>query len=140
MNLQPKESDTLKLISNWLSLKSIVHWRQNSGAVIGTHTDKNDRAKKRFIRFVHMLHPKDKTLKFPDIAGIYKGIYFAFEVKRPGRHKIEEGQQKFLDLIMENGGIGVVVNDLEEVQTIIEKIDIHTEHMFNKMFKIKAKK
>lgn len=58
---------------------------------------------------------------YPDIDFLYKGVYVGMELKVPGK-KPTLLQQKKLDAINENGGIGKVVYSLEEVEKIINEI------------------
>ncbi len=58
---------------------------------------------------------------YPDIDFLYKGVYVGIELKVPG-NKPTLLQQKKLQAINENGGIGKVVYSLEEVEEIVNKI------------------
>lgn len=86
MNFNISESQVQEVISQWLSLNKIVHWRQNSGAMVINNLQK---AKKRFVKFVFILYPRQDDLKFTDLAGICEGVYFVIECKKPGKSRIE---------------------------------------------------
>lgn len=120
--LQPNETDILKQISDWLSWSHIPHWRINSGAYVGEHKNKHGIVKKRFVQFVRILFPKYRGLKFPDLQLIYKGETVYIEIKRPGTHKDDPGQDDFLRLIIENNGYAAKIQTLDEMQSIIEDI------------------
>lgn len=124
--LTSTETDILKLISDWLCLMRIPHWRINSGAYTGEYINKQGTIKKRFIQFIRILFPNDEGLKFPDLQLIYKGITAYIELKRPGKHKNDPGQDNFLRMIVKNGGYAAKIQTLEEIQDIIH--DIHKNH------------
>lgn len=124
--LQPNETDILKLISDWLCLMKIPHWRINSGACTGEYINKQGIIKKRFIQFIRILFPDDEGLKFPDLQLIYKGETAYIEIKRLGKHKDDPGQDDFLRMIIKNGGYAAKVQTLEDIQDIIQ--DIHKNH------------
>lgn len=128
-----RETDILKQISDWLSWRCILHCRTNSGAVTGIHQDKLGNIKRRFVRFIKILYPNEKGLKFPDMILLHKGVTAYIELKRPKHYKDDPGQDAFLKLIIENGGYAAKIKTLEEMQNIIQDIDSnHTR--INKSF------
>lgn len=133
---KPNESDTIKQISDWLSINHIVHWRINSGACTGINEDKYGRIKKRFVRFIRFLYPKNEGYKLPDLEIFYLGITIYAEVKRPGKHKDDPGQDKFLRMIIEGGGYAVKINCLQDMINVIHDISnsyirIERQYEFN---------
>ena len=100
----PYESEILRSCLDYLRIRGIFCWRQNSGALISTD-------KKRFIRM------QDIT-GVSDIIGLLpSGRFLSVECKRPGG-KQSLGQKAFQTAIERNNGIYVIakrIEDLEEV-------------------------
>lgn len=59
----------------------------------------------------------------PDIIGIYLGVGFGLEVKRPGR-KATPLQQRTIDDINAAGGIATVVFSVDDAMKIMRKIEL----------------
>jgi len=106
VKIKEKEKDIQKAISDYLTLKNIIHWRVNSGAAF--HNDLNKKSGKRYIRFIYWLYPSSTKIKgynFLDLAGIINGgLYFTIEVKRTGELPSVE-QYNTIDLIKFRGAI-----------------------------------
>lgn len=106
MNTGAEESAVLKGCLEYLRLRGIYCWRNNTGAV------KNGN---RFIRF-----------GFPgssDILGILPdGRFLAVECKRGKGGVVSELQKEFLHNIEENGGVAVVATSVE---ILAEKINVY---------------
>lgn len=95
-------------ILQWLGLKKIFHYRQNTGATMSEYTRKSDGVtKKRMIRF--------GTKGASDIVAVALGYYIAIEVKD---HKgvQDEDQVEFQRAIEKAGGKYILVRSLEEVE------------------------
>lgn len=75
------------------------------------------KAKKRFVKFVFILYPRQDDLKFTDLAGICEGVYFVIECKKPGK-KPDREQRNFINLISEEKGLALWANSL---QTVIDE-------------------
>lgn len=136
MKIKSNESDIINLISEWLAINHIVHWRINSGACTGSYKDKYEQTKKRFIRFVRFLYPKDEGYKLPDLEIFYLGTTVYAEVKKPGKHKNDPGQDNFLRMIVEGGGYAVKINCLQDMINVIQDINnnyirIERQYEFN---------
>ena len=58
----------------------------------------------------------------PDLDFLYKGVYVGLELKAP-KGTPTELQLRKLKSINENGGIGIIVRDLEDVKDVINFID-----------------
>ena len=58
----------------------------------------------------------------PDLDFLYKGVYVGLELKAP-KGTPTELQLRKLKSINENGGIGIIVRDLEDVKDVISFID-----------------
>ena len=56
---------------------------------------------------------------------LYKGIYVHIEIKRPGGGVTTLLQKNKLKALRENGGVGVVVDCVEDVKRLIHLIDIY---------------
>lgn len=86
MELKCTEKQVQNAISDYLTARRIVHWRQNSGAFTGEYEDDKGTNKRRFFRFMYWMFPKDDDFKFLDIGGILPdGRYFTVEVKATGK-------------------------------------------------------
>ena len=55
-----------------------------------------------------------------DILGIYRGRFFAIEVKKPKdltpKGRLSENQKIFLKEVQDNGGIAIVAHSIEDVE------------------------
>lgn len=62
----------------------------------------------------------------PDIICCYRGIFCAFEVKKPiDSYGATERQKIIIRKIIKSGGIAEVVDNVENVKTIFQQIDKH---------------
>lgn len=59
------------------------------------------------------------TSGIPDIIGVYRGRFFAIELKKPGDHHITRLQSIVLRLISLAGGFSSVVSTEEEFEKFI---------------------
>jgi hypothetical protein len=96
------EADIQKAILQYLAVKHIFHFRNNTGA---TKTERGG-----FVRF--------GTPGSPDIIVVDKGIFIGIEVKRPGG-KLSPHQKAFCDALLQAGGRYVVAQSLEDVMEIL---------------------
>jgi len=90
----PKEADITRSIRAYLRSIGVFHYKQWQG--LGS---------KRGVS---------------DIIGIYKGKYLAIEVKTP-RGKLSEHQEKFLQAVNLEGGIGFVARSVDDVINGLDK-------------------
>jgi hypothetical protein len=93
-----KEGDTQKQILDYLALKHVFHYRNNSGAF------KRDDG--HFYRF--------GAAGSPDIICVIKGQYVGIEVKAP-KGKQSEHQKEFQRQLEEAGGKYLLAYSLEDV-------------------------
>jgi hypothetical protein len=93
-----KESDIQKQILDWLTLKRIFHYRNNSGAFVDSQ--------KHFYRF--------GALGSPDIICVIKGQYVGIEVKAP-KGKQSEHQKAFQGTLEAAGGRYVLAYSIDDV-------------------------
>ena len=100
------ETEIQKACLEWLHAKGVFCWRQNQGAI----PTKNG----GFRRFNGMPGQSD-------IIGIWKGKFLAIEVKRP-KGKVSEAQDLFLDSVMEQGGIAMVVHSVDELEADFQEL------------------
>lgn len=56
-----------------------------------------------------------------DLIGIYKGLFLALEIKKPGG-TIRPEQKQFIELINKNGGIAAIVYDASEIAILLRGI------------------
>jgi hypothetical protein len=104
----PRESDLVRCCLQYLRLRGVLCWRQNSGAVAGEH-----KGKRRFVRF-------HTARGCSDIVGILPGGKFlAVEAKLPGRQPTPD-QRAFLAAVESQGGLALVVHDLAELATALD--------------------
>lgn len=96
------ESDLQKLILDWLAVRVIFHYRQNTGAF------KNKDG--GFYRF--------GTKGAPDIIAVIKGQYVGIEVKGP-KGKQSDDQKVFQHRLQGAGGKYILAYSLEDVMNNI---------------------
>jgi hypothetical protein len=58
----------------------------------------------------------------PDIAGVYKGRFLAFETKMPGEHPTRIQQLRHAQ-IRAAGGVVVVVHSVAEAMAVLDRVD-----------------
>lgn len=58
----------------------------------------------------------------PDIIGVYRGYFVAFELKQD-KNKTTPLQAHKLELINYNGGIAMEIRDLDTVIRVLDKLD-----------------
>ena len=59
----------------------------------------------------------------PDILCLYKGFFLGLELKREKGGSPTQLQLRKIKAINDNGGIGVIVRSVEEVEKILNNID-----------------
>jgi hypothetical protein len=96
-----KESEVQRSILQYLAIKKVFHYRNNSGAIVSTY-----KGKERFMRF--------GALGSPDIICIIKGRFVGIEVKRPGG-KQNPNQLQFQKDLEKAGGLYVLAYSLDDV-------------------------
>ena|SRR3990167_11558175 len=96
-----KEKDIQRTILDYLLLKRIFHWRNNTGAFASEY-----KGKKSFIRF--------GALGSPDIFILIQGIIYACEVKNE-KGKQSDGQKAFQQGFEKAGGVYFIARTLEDV-------------------------
>lgn len=67
----------------------------------------------------------------PDIICLYKGFFLGLELKREKGGAPTQLQLKKIKAINDNGGIGVIVRSVEEVDDIFILIDIYGKSISN---------
>jgi VRR-NUC domain len=93
-----KESDIQKQILDYLALKRIFHYRNNSGAFVDSQ--------KHFYRF--------GSLGSPDIICVIAGQYVGIEVKAP-KGKQSDHQKEFQKKLEAAGGRYVLAYSLDDL-------------------------
>ena len=97
------ESEVLKECLEYLRMRGIFAFRNNSGAV---------KMGKSFVRF--------GMPGSSDILGILpNGQFLAVECKKENGGILSDKQVEFLNRIKENGGVAVVVHSVSELEKII---------------------
>jgi len=101
MKTKLKEKDTQQTIIEYLKIKKIFHYRNNSGAMMGEYN-----GKRRIVRF--------GALGSPDIVCIVKGRYVGIEVKgTDGRQR--DSQIEFQEQLEKAGGKYILARSLDDV-------------------------
>lgn len=101
------EKQLCNSIIEFLNYQGAYCWRENAGML-----KQETKGKTRMVR----LGFAGKS----DILGVYKGRFFALEVKKPEtRKRVTEAQNAFLQTITQHGGIAGVVTSPEEALEIV---------------------
>ena len=95
------EKELLASCIQYLKLKRIFHYRQNTGALV-------DKERGKFLRY--------GVVGGTDIVAVIKGKYIGIECK-VGKNKQSPGQIEFEKNLVEAGGIYLIIRD---VQTLAE--------------------
>ena len=107
MKLKITEKEIQHLILQYLQLRKVFCWRNNTAAFAATY-----KGKERFIR--------TGFVGSGDIIGLTpQGRFFSIEVKVPGRQPTFE-QIQFMNVIKANNGIAFVATCLEDVQKALD--------------------
>lgn len=97
------EKDIQRACIEFLHLKKIFCWRNNTGAFVGEY-----KGKTRFLRYGY---PGSA-----DILGMLPdGRFLAIEVKRPG-NKLSDMQKVFAKKTVKNKGVYMVVHSVDELE------------------------
>jgi len=102
------EKYTQKQILDYLEIKKIFHYRNNSGAMIT-----NNNGRRGFLRF--------GAVGSPDIICVINGIYVGIEVKGD-KGKQSENQKTFQENLEKAGGVYILAFSLEDVINGLTKI------------------
>ncbi len=109
-----KEVELQAQIMNYLKSKGILVWRMPQGGV---------RRKSGAVA-------KSPIAGFPDIAGLYLGRFFAFEIKlKTGKASAQ--QNAWINVLCANGAFADIVRSLKDVVTILDRIkeEFQLDHM-----------
>ena len=93
-----RESDVQKAIIQYLEVKHIFHYRNNSGAYKAEHGS--------FIRY--------GAVGSPDIICVINGQYVGIEVKRPGG-RLSPFQKIFAENLVKAGGRYILAFSIDDV-------------------------
>lgn len=97
-----KESDIQRTIIDYLNVKKIFHFRNNSGALPTLHGG--------FIRF--------GAVGSPDIIAVVKGTFVGIEVKNK-TGKQSPAQKDFQERLEAAGGRYILAKQLEDVSSVL---------------------
>ena len=103
---RPLEADIQRTILDYLALRGIFHYRNNSGAMVSEY-----KGRKRFMRF--------GAAGSPDIVCVIGGRYVGIEVKRPGG-KQSDDQKEFQARLEAAGGRYLVVHSVEQIHELLK--------------------
>jgi hypothetical protein len=109
LTFKVKEADVMNAVFQYMTIKKIPCWRNNTGAL------KNERG--QFLKF----GKKGSA----DITGIdpKTGRRIEIECKAPGK-SLRPGQREFLDMINRCHGIGIYVHSVEELAEQLKEAEI----------------
>jgi len=100
--LKQSEKELVKTVLEYLGLKRIYAWRNNTGATVIPGKERT-----RFVRYGF----KGSS----DVIGILPdGRFLAIECK-VGKNKVSPAQEEFLDNIANNGGLAIIAYSLDDV-------------------------
>ena len=104
MRTKPDQSEheIQSLILDWLNAQHIFHWRNNTGAMAGTH-----KGKRWFMRF-------GGVKGSPDIYAVINGQIIGIEVKA-AKNPQSQQQYEFQIAFEKAGGIYILARRLEDV-------------------------
>ena len=114
MGISVKETDLVRSCLDWLALHRIMAWRSNNTGIF-------DPAKKIFRTFhgrkgvADVLGVFPQTVELKDGTRVTFGNALAIECKKPGE-VLRPDQEQFLQEIQQNGGIGICVHSLDELE------------------------
>ena len=114
MGIRNRETDLVRGVLDWLSLRRIKAWRTNNTGIF-------DPVKKVYRTFQGLRGVSDILGILPqtvEIEGerVTFGNFLAIEVKRQGE-TLRPEQEQFLEEIRKRGGIGLCVRSLTELET-----------------------
>jgi hypothetical protein len=119
--MKQKGADIQKVVSEYLCLKKIYHWRINSGAAVKEYIAKDGKKKKYLVPFVKNLYPgKDEgkvSPTLPDLVCLDCGKTVWIEIKKPGE-KLTKGQEFFEEICREQRIEFYIIRSLEDIQKI----------------------
>lgn len=95
-----KEKDVLKAVLDYLKIKRIFHWRNNTGAL---------KTENRFIRF--------GSVGSPDVFALRDGIIYGVEVKGTNGTQ-SEGQAAWQEEFAANGGTYILVKSIDDLKIL----------------------
>jgi len=100
------EHDIQKQILDWLQLKHVFAWRNNTGAMAGSH-----KGKRWFVRF--------GKKGSPDIFAVKDGQIFGIEVKKFGE-TLSDDQKSWGWEFRLAGGVYIVAYELSDVTRVLD--------------------
>ena len=69
----------------------------------------------------------------PDILALYKGIFLGLELKRPKGGRATGLQERKIETITENGGVGLIIKSVKELDLLIKMIDTYENDLKGEM-------
>ncbi len=118
--IKASEKEIQDSILEYLKMRGVFCWRQNTGGMAGEH-----KGKKWFVRFgypgvadiIGILPQKCLLTPHDDIVscGRIAGTFLAIEVKRPGA-KQADSQIEFQRQVETHGGIYILATSVDEVR------------------------
>ena len=114
-NEKPLEAQVQKACLEFLSWKGIFHWRNNSGGVMASYTNKEGQSKMRRLQF--------GKAGSSDILAIYPGgRMWLIEVKRPGG-LLSDNQISFLARARQRGAIVTIAESVDDLDRALSSPD-----------------
>lgn len=94
-------TELVRALCEYLALRRVFHWRNNTGAFKAAHGG--------FYRF--------GTPGSPDIMVVKEGRFIGIEAKA-GSGRLLHAQKEFQRLCEENGGVYIVAHSIEDLQKV----------------------
>jgi hypothetical protein len=114
-NEKPLEAQVQKACLEFLSWKGIFHWRNNSGGVAASYTDKQGNSKSRWLSY--------GKVGSSDLLAIYPGgRMWLIEVKRPGG-RLSDSQISFLARARQRGAIVTIAESVDDLTRALASPD-----------------
>ena len=113
MKLKLSEKQIQRHILDWLELKQIFHWRNNTGSYVAEH-----KGKQRYIRYGDVGSPDIfAIIRMSIIQGEYGQIY-GIEVKS-STGKQRDSQKEWQTRFEQAGGVYILAYSLDDVMEVL---------------------
>ena len=109
-----KETDIQKACLEYLKLRGIFVWRNNTTGIFDSKTGQWRFHGMRGVADILGVLPQTVNV---DGQSVTFGNLLAVEVKRPGNGHVSDHQQQFLDEVNKRGGVGFVVTSVSELES-----------------------
>jgi hypothetical protein len=126
MNLIQTEKDVMEMIRNITSYRKDIQLFRNNVGVAAAYNFKTRSLRKplQIIRYGLTQGSGDfigyKTVEIkPDDVGKKVAVFLSVEAKNPNKHLISEEQKQFQEQVNNDGGIALIVKNMEDLKEIL---------------------